>query len=105
MRVMEAASEIGLEHDWLDPGFTLFRPAQNPRCVQSTIRCATQSRFGENLARNGRQQLHCLLEKGFLVLSTCGSTVCTVAKILEMADQIGDICRYRAFWHCLPPYE
>src|SRR5882724_6227311 len=30
MRVMEAASEIGLEHDWLDPGFTLFRPAQSP---------------------------------------------------------------------------
>jgi hypothetical protein len=27
---VKAASEIGLEHDWLDPGCSLFRPAQSP---------------------------------------------------------------------------
>jgi hypothetical protein len=42
--------------------------------------------FGENLAGDGSQQLHGLLEMGVLVLSTGGAAVCTVAKILKMAD-------------------
>ena len=33
----------------------------------------------------------------------CGAAMCAVAKILKIADQAGDICGYRAFWHCLPP--
>ena len=33
--------------------------------------------FGEGLAGDGREQLHFLLEMGFLVLSTCGAAVCT----------------------------
>jgi hypothetical protein len=100
MRVVKAASEIGLEHDWLDPGCPLFRPAQSPGCVQPPVRCALYSRlgdlpsveqqarvnFGENLAGDGSQQLHCLLKMGYLVLSTCGAAVCTVPKILKMAD-------------------
>src|SRR5580693_4509317 len=100
MRVVEAASEIGLEHDWLDPGRPLFRPAQSPGCVQPSISRAAQSRlgelpgveqqarvhFGENLAGDRSQQLHGLLEMGFFVLSTGGAAVCTVAKILKMAD-------------------
>jgi hypothetical protein len=69
MRVVESASEIGLEHDWLDPGCPLFRPAQSPGCVQPSISRASQSRlgelpgveqqarvhFGENLAGDGSQ--------------------------------------------------
>ena len=30
MGVVEAAFEIGLEHDWLDYGCPLFRPTQGP---------------------------------------------------------------------------
>src|ERR1700741_4355549 len=100
MRVVEAGSVIGLQHDWLAPGCSVFRPTQSPGCVQPSIRGASQSRLGdlpgveqqarvhfsENLAGNGSQQLHRLLEMGFLVLSTYGATVRTVAKILEMAD-------------------
>jgi hypothetical protein len=41
--------------------------------------------FGENLASDGSQQLHGLLEMGFFVLSSCGAAVRTVAKILKMA--------------------
>jgi len=33
----------------------------------------------------GGQQLYCLLEMGFLILSTCGAAVRTVPKILKMA--------------------
>src|ERR1700683_2174002 len=109
MRVVEAASEVSLEHDRLDPGCPLFRPAQRPGCVQASIRRASYScfvelpgveqqarvHFGENLAGDGIQQLHCLLEMGFLVLSTCGASVCTVSKILEMADQARDVCGAR----------
>jgi hypothetical protein len=98
--MVEAGSEIGLEHDWVDTGCPLFRPAQNPRCVQASIRCASWSRlgelpcveqqarihFGENLASDGSQELDCLLEMGFLVLSTYGPAMCTVPKILKMAD-------------------
>src|SRR5258707_2840828 len=40
MRVMEAASKMGLEHDWLDLGCTLFGPAQSPGCVQPSILAA-----------------------------------------------------------------
>src|SRR6266567_7914727 len=47
--------------------------------------------------------MHFLLEMGFLVLSTGGAAVCTVSKILKMADEAGDIGGYRAFWHGLPP--
>src|SRR5260370_9744934 len=43
--------------------------------------------FDENLARDGSQQLHCLLEMGFLVLASCGAAVCAVAKVLKMADR------------------
>src|SRR5258708_5955369 len=100
MRVVEATSKIGLEHDWLDAGCPLFGPAQSPGCVQPSIDCASQSRlgelpgveqqarvhFGENLAGDGSQQLHCFLEMGLLILSTCGAAVCTVPKILKMAD-------------------
>src|SRR5712692_4817737 len=100
MRVVEPASKIGLEHDRLDPGCPLFRPTQSPKCLQAAILCASQSRlgelpsaeqqtcvhFGENLAGDGAKQLHCLLEMGFLVLATCGAAVCTVPKILKMAD-------------------
>jgi hypothetical protein len=42
--------------------------------------------FVENLASDGSQQLHGLLEMGLLVLSTHGAAVCTVPKILKMAD-------------------
>ena len=37
--------------------------------------------FGENLACDGSQQLHCLLEMGFLVLSTCGAVVCLLPNV------------------------
>src|SRR5229473_2552009 len=40
MRMMEAGSEIGLEHDWLDPSCALFGPAQSPGCIQPSIRGA-----------------------------------------------------------------
>src|SRR4029077_2079357 len=104
-------------YDWLDSGCPLFTPAQTPGCVQPSILCASQSRlaalpgveqqvrvhFGENPAGNGSQQLHFLLEMRFLVLPTYGAAVCTVPKVLKMADQAGDICGYRAFRHCLPP--
>src|SRR5258708_1495154 len=100
MRVVEAASEIGLEGDWLDPGCALFRPAQSPKCFQPTILCASQScfcelpgieqqarvHFGENLAGHGSQQLHCLLEMGLVVLATCGAAVRAIPKITKMAD-------------------
>jgi hypothetical protein len=42
--------------------------------------------FDENLAGDGSQQSHCFLEMGFLFLSTGGAAVCTIPKILEMAD-------------------
>ncbi len=117
MGVVEASSEIGLEHDWLDAGRPLFGPAQSPGRVHSSIRCASESRlselpgveqqarvhFGQNLAGDRSQQLHFLLEMGFLVLSTNGVAVCTVSKILKMADEAGDIAGYRGFWHGLPP--
>src|SRR2546428_13560261 len=91
MRVVEAASEIGLEHDRLDPGCPLFRPAQSPECFQPTILCAAQSgfgelpgieqyarvHFGENLAGHGSHRLHCLFEMGSLVLAPCGPAVRT----------------------------
>src|SRR5882724_8719463 len=96
MRVVEAASEIGLKRDRLDPGCLLFWPAQDPGPDQPSIGCASSSRLGElpgveqqarvhfceNLAGDGGQQLHCLLEMGFLVLATCGAAVRTVPKIL-----------------------
>jgi hypothetical protein len=47
MSVVEAASEIGLEDDLLDPGCPLLRPAQNPGCVQPSIRCAPYPRLGD----------------------------------------------------------
>src|SRR6266446_8874563 len=117
MRMVEAPSEIGVERDRLDPGCLLFRPDQNPRPDQPSIDCASYSRlgelpgveqqarvhFGENLAGDWSQQLHFTLEMGFLVLSTGGAAVCTVPKILEMADEAGDICGYRPSWHGLPP--
>src|SRR6266446_7943610 len=117
MRMVEAPSEIGVERDRLDPGCLLFRPDQNPRPDQPSIDCASYSRlgelpsveqqarvhFGENLAGDGSQQLHGLLEMGFLVLSTGGAAMCTIPKIFKMADQTGDICGHRACWHCLPP--
>src|SRR5207245_9809054 len=97
MRVVEVASEIGVEHDRLDPGCLLFRPAQSPGRGQPSIGCSPQPRLGElpgveqqarvhfaeNLARDGSQQLHCLLEMGLLVLATCGAAVRTVPKILK----------------------
>src|SRR5258705_12847600 len=99
MRVVEAGSEIGLEHDWLDPGCPLFRPAQSPGGMQPSIRCALESRlgdlpgveqqvrvhFGENLPGDGIEESHFFFEVGFLVLSTCGAAVCSVPKILKMA--------------------
>src|SRR5438270_13977901 len=98
MRMIGAASELGLEQDRLDRGCPLFWPAQSPECFYTAILCTSQSRlgdlpgveqqarvhFGENLAGDGSQQPHCLLEVGFLVLSTSGAAVCTVAKILKM---------------------
>jgi hypothetical protein len=36
--------------------------------------------FGENLAGDGSQHLHCFLEMGFLVLATCGAAMRTVAE-------------------------
>jgi hypothetical protein len=36
---------------------------------------------------------------GLLVLSTGGAAVCTVPKVLKMADEAGDVCGYRVFWH------
>src|SRR6266404_3959814 len=117
MRVVEAAFEMGLEHDWLDPGCPLFRPAQSQGCVQPSIRCASYSRlgelprveqqarvhFGENLAGDGSQELHGLLEVDFLVLPTDGAAVCTVPKILEVANEAGEICGRRVLWHCVAP--
>ena len=41
MGVVEATPEIGLEHDWLDPGCPLLRPAQGSRCLQPSIRYAS----------------------------------------------------------------
>src|SRR5260370_25148799 len=61
--------------------------------------------FDENLARDGSQQLHSLLEMGFLVLASCGAAVCAVAKVLKMADYAGDICGNRTLWHYLPPFN
>jgi hypothetical protein len=49
--------------------------------------------FVQNLARERRQQFHFPLEMSFLILSTYGAAVRTVAKILKMASQAGDICR------------
>jgi hypothetical protein len=39
-----------------------------------------------------RQQLHCLLEMGLRILSTCRAAVRAVSKVLKMAYQAGDIC-------------
>src|SRR5579864_3524054 len=100
MRMVEAPSEIGVERDRLDPACLLFRPAQNPRPDQPSIDCASYSRlgelpgveqqarvhFGENLAGDGSQQLHCLLEMGFLFLAACGAAVRAVSKIRKMTD-------------------
>jgi hypothetical protein len=42
--------------------------------------------FNENLARDRSQQLHGLLETGFLAFSTCAASVCAVPNILKMAN-------------------
>jgi len=40
---------------------------------------------------------------GFLVLSTWGAAVCTVAKILKVANEAGEICGRGGVLHCVTP--
>jgi len=64
---------------------------RNPDWVSCPVPCNKDVFTSKNLAGDRRQQLHRLLEMGFLILSTLGAAVRAIPKVLKMADQAGDV--------------